>query len=170
MAKLQKQLVLICFLLGLGACGSSKEGVDSGPVPDFGKRQTPVPDKDTLFLKDESLKLTHITQTWKFNNLSQQEGAERYLRLQKSFPFPIQFNGWVALDNVEHNYVKCAQAGGGEPEFVLEDDHKGSRTLRVGEKIPVSLEKLYEVRVLFPNQALCRSVDIQFGVLYGTNE
>jgi len=166
-----KNLILIYFLLGLiAACGSSKNGFDSGPAPDFGKRHKKAPDKDTLVLKTENLKLTHITQTWKLNTLTQEDGGEKYLRVQKTFPFPIQFNGWVTLDNVEHNFSECQQDDNDAPEFILEDDHNGSTVLRVGEKIPVTLEKLYDLRVEFANASQCKSIDVQFGVLYNTNE
>lgn len=163
-------LVIICCLLGLLACGNSKSGFDPGPFPNFSKRPKPVQDKDTLTLKNENLKLTHFTQTWKLNTFSQEEGAEKYLRLQKVYPFPIQFNGWVTLDNVENSIDKCTDNNNDAPEFYLEDDHNGVVILRAGEKVQVTLEKLYEVRVEFPNQGLCKKVDIQFGVLYGTNE
>lgn len=167
---LMRKLGLICCLFGLVACGNSKSGYDSGPVPNIGKRQRPIPDKDTLKLKTESLKLTHFTQTWKLNALTQDDGAEKYLRLQKVFPFPIQFNGWVTLDNVEQDVVKCADTSGEVPEFFLDDDHNGITALRVGEKVAVNLEKLYEIRVELPNSGLCKGVGMQFGVLYGTKE
>lgn len=163
-------LGILCCLFGLLACGNSKNGFDPGPMPNFGKRQRPVPDKETLVLKDENLKLTHFTQTWKLNSFAQADGAEKYLRLQKIFIFPIQFNGWVTLDNIEHNFAKCAQENNEQPQFILEDDHNGSVVLTLGEKVFVNLEKLYEIRVEYPNQGLCKGVDIEFGILYGTNE
>ena len=92
------------------------------------------------------------------------------MRLQKIFLFPIQFNGWVTLDNVANNFAKCAQDNNEQPQFFLEDDHNGSVALTLGEKVYVGLEKLYEVRVEYPNQGLCKTVDVEFGVLYGTNE
>lgn len=166
-----KKLILICCLLGfIAACGSSKNGFDSGPAPDFGKRPKKAPDKDTLVLKTENLKLTHITQTWKLNNVTQDDGTEKYLRVQKTFPFPIQFNGWVTLDNVEHNFSNCREGAREVPEFVLEDDHNGYTVLRAGEKVPVNLEKLYEIRVEFANPTQCKGIDVQFGILYNTNE
>lgn len=163
-------LTLILVVFGAIACGSSKSGHDAGPTPDIGRRHRVLPDKDTLVLKNEMLKLTHITQAWKVNNLRQDEGMEKYLKVQKSFPFPIQFNGWVSLDNVEHNFGRCLQAVGAEPEFILEDDHNGVVILLPGEKVRVGPEKLYAIRVEFSNQANCKNMDLQFGVLYGTNE
>lgn len=165
-----RDIVLIFCLLGLIACGSSKNGFDSGPIPDFGKRHKPVDDKNTLTLKNESLKLTHVTQTWKYNNVTQEQGAGKFLRLQKNFPFPIQFNGWVSLDNVEHHLVKCGDGVNVEPAFILEDDHNGAVEMTADQKINVNLEKLYSVRVEFPNNTACDGVDIQFSILYGTNE
>ncbi len=165
-----KYLGVFCISFGLMSCGNSKKGLDSAPVPHFGEKKKTVSDKETLVLKKEGLKLTHFTQTWKFNSLLQEEGAEKYLLLEKEFLFPIQFNGWVVIDNVEHDYGKCLQAASEEPLFLLEDDHNNVSVMKVGEKIPVSLEKLYVIRVEFPNQGGCKTVGIQFGVLYGTNE
>lgn len=160
----------ILFVFGVMACGSSKSGHDVGSVPDVGRRHRVQPDKDTLVLKNETLRLTHITQVWKINNLRQDEGMDKYLRVQKSFLFPIQFYGWVSLDNIEHNFGKCLQAVSTEPEFALEDDHNGSVVLVPGEKVHVGPEKLYAIRVEFENQARCKNIDLQFGVLYGTTE
>jgi hypothetical protein len=167
---IRRNFLVVCCLFGLVACGSSKNGFDSGPAPQFGRRHKPTPDKDTLTLKTESLKLTHITQTWKLNALNQNSGAEKYLRVQKTFPFPIQFNGWVTLDNVTHISDGCDRGVNEVPEFILEDDHNGYVVLKAGDRIHVSLEKLYDLVVEFPNQGLCKSVDVQFGVLYGTND
>lgn len=159
--------ISVCFL----SCGSSKDsGGASASSPHFDKSAPPVLDKDTLTLKTEGLQLTHVTQTWKPNSFTQGDDADKYTKLQKKFVFPIQFNGWVTLDRVEHNYLKCAQATSKEPEFILEDDHNGAVFIRPGEKVLVSLEKLYVVRLEFANIASCKSIDIQFGVLYGTNE
>ncbi len=168
---IKQKFVLVGCVFGLVACGSSKSGFDPGPTPHLGRRQKPVSDKDTLTLKTESLKLTHITQVWQLNALNQEKGTEKYLRVQKTFPFPIQFNGWVTLDNVTHTTGGCENRGTGEdPVFALEDDHNGYVVLKPGDRIPVGLEKLYDLVVEFPNQGLCQSVDIQFGVLYGTND
>lgn len=167
---IRQKFALVCCLFGLVACGSSKNGFDSGPTPRLGKRHKPVPDKDTLTLKTENLKLTHITQAWRLNALNQEKGAEKYLRVQKTFPFPIQFNGWVTLDNVAHTTDNCEGATTEDPVFALEDDHNGYVVLKAGDRIPVNLEKLYDLVVEFPNQGLCKSVDVEFGVLYGTND
>jgi hypothetical protein len=168
MTKYWPFLLIWVFIL---ACGSSKDnGGGRAPIPDFGRPEKPVEEKDTLTLKAETLMLTHITQVWKINSLLQDGGAENFLKLRKEFAFPIQFNGWVTLDRVEHNYSKCALEGGKEPRFMLVDDHNGAVLLQPGEKLPVSLEKLYIVRLEFANESICDFIDIQFGVLYGTND
>ncbi|HEY8271200.1 MAG TPA: hypothetical protein VIG33_09965 [Pseudobdellovibrionaceae bacterium] len=156
---------------GLWACGTSKESEGTkAPAPHFRRAEKAVEEKGTLTLKGEGLKLTPVMQGRKINSLTQAEGAEKYLKLQKKFALPIQFNGWMTLDRVEHNYLKCAQAISKEPSFFLEDDHHGSVPIQPGEKIPLSLEKLYVVHVEFENVSACNSVDIQFGVFYGTDE
>lgn len=159
---------ILIFGWMLGACGSSKLGEDFVPPPVFEKPLPPSGDKETLDLTTEDLKLTHYTQTWKLNSVARNEGADNFRRLQKRFIFPIQFNGWVMIDRVEHNYLKCAQANNPEPVFILEDDHNGVVTLTIGEKAALSLSRLFTLRVEFTNQAACKSIDIQFGVLYGT--
>ncbi len=158
------------------ACGTSKDSVkNSGgstetPLPDLKRPNKPVVDKDTLVLKTEDLKLTHITQAWGVNSFTQDLGAVKYLKLQKKFIFPIQFNGWVTLDRVEHNYSNCAQEISSDPAFILEDDHNGAVPILPGEKIPISREKLYILRLEYANTSFCKRIGIQFGVLYGTNE
>jgi len=164
-------MILVLSLTCLVACGVSKDdGGTGGPLPDFGRPRKNVDDKDTLTLKTEDLKLTHVTQAWKLNELNKDAGAEKFLKLQKRFNSPIQFDGWVSLDRVEHRNTICVQGENPEPVFLLEDDHGGSVILQVGEKVQVSLEKLYNVRAEFFNDSTCKSVDVEFGILYGTNE
>ncbi|MGZ3796011.1 MAG: hypothetical protein ACXVB1_06585 [Pseudobdellovibrionaceae bacterium] len=164
---------ILCLMVGglcLGACGVSKEAEGIKIPPHFGKPEKPGESKDTLTLKAEGLKLTPHMQMLKLNSLTQPEGAEKYLKVQKKFSLPIQFNGWMVLDHVEHNYSKCAQAISKEPVFTLEDDHHGAVLIQPGERISLGLEKLYVVRLEFSNLSACQGIDIQFGVIYGTNE
>jgi hypothetical protein len=153
------------------ACGTAKDPRGGRvPPPNFRRPERPVEDKNTLTLKSENLKLTLVGQVLKINSFTQESGAEKYLKLQKKFSFPIQFNGWVTLNRVEHNYLECAQEASEDPSFILEDDHKGAIPLYPGVKTPVNLEKLYVVRLEFTNVSSCKGIDNQFDVLYELNE
>lgn len=160
----------LTWLLGCGVSKDNSRNTGGPPLPDFGEPGKKVEDKNTLTLKAEELKLTHVSQAWKLNSLNQEVGADKYLKLQKRFASPIQFNGWMTLDRIEHSISHCVQPTGQVPVFILEDDHGGAVVMPVGEKVTVSLEKLYTVRAEFFNDSFCRDINVQFGILYGTNE
>jgi hypothetical protein len=164
-------LMACVLLLGLLACGTSKDAeLGRGPAPEFEIPKKGLDDPQTLILKSEALKLTHVSQERKVNILNHENETAKYIRLQKKFVFPIQFNGWIMLENVEHNFLNCSKDPGKEPLFVLEDDHNGAVLIRPHEKVPVVLEKLYRIRVELENISSCNSLNIQFGLLYGANE
>jgi len=168
-----RKAFLCLVLLILLACGSQKNPSGKGimPIPDTSTPpEQKVDDAHTLKLRSEALKLTHITQEWKTNLLLQPDGAEDYMKLQKRFPFPIQFNGWVTVDHIAHDFQTCAQNAGMEPQFILNDDQNGQQVIHPGDKVPVRLEKIYDIIVELENTALCQNIDVQFGVLYGTND
>lgn len=161
---------LAIFCAGCRVSKSPKNAEEAFPLPDLERPAKEIVQKDTLVLKPEELKLTHVTQVWKLNSIAKPGGAEKYMWLQKKFTSPFQFNGWVSLDRVEFNNSQCVNNLQQTPQFFLEDDHGGRVEMKVGEKIPVSLEKLYTVKGAYFNETLCRGVSIQFGILYGYNE
>lgn len=165
------RLGVILFSIALfSACGATKDTnrrVGDGHFPGFERPPGKPQDPDVLQLTPEELKISHFSQPVKLNVMNHEGEPGEYTKIQKKFVFPIQFDGWVMVEGVEHNYLRCARGVGQEPQFILEDDLNGSVVVTVGEKIPVQLEKIYRLKLEFLNESLCKGLDIQFGVLYG---
>lgn len=165
-------LLLILWGLLLG-CGISKElnhGAGPHPMPDWKSPDHSQNDENTLKLKQEELNLTYLTQAWRLNQVQELKEAGNYSLLQKKFSFPIQFNGWIAVDHVISSYADCAAAQKLEPRFVLLNDHNEELQLQPGEKYGISLERLYKLQVEVDNITFCNKIEVQFGVLYDTKE
>jgi hypothetical protein len=165
--------ILSCLFAVLLACGVSKDlngGVGSAKAPNVDPKENKKSDPSFYNLKSEELKLTYLAQPWQWNSFQILQDAQRYPKLQKKFIFPIQFSGWVTLDQVQPHFQKCAGTETLQPHFILRDDQGTQLEMVPGERYPVILEKLYMVKVVVENTAQCQSLDLQFGLLYGSKE
>lgn len=160
-------------LTGMLGCGVSKTPLHNRRIdrlPELERPTKEVEGEGVLVLKSEELKLTGDSHEWKVNNMMRERGGDRYQRIRKEFSSPFQFNGWISLERVENLSRSCSQDQAKEPLFILTDDHGGEVLMVPGEKMAVSLEKLYAVRVEYFNDSLCQEIHIRFGVFYGLHE
>ena len=149
----------------------SKLGAENPALEQLKKKEKLAADPQMLKLKNEPLNMNMVSEDPVMANLfSALNIKPEFLRIRKSFAFPIQFNGWFSIEAVTKSFQDCAKTSPEKPVFTLFDDHNGRAEIEPGQRIQVTLEKLYVVRVDIENTDACKNIDMKFSVFYGVNE
>lgn len=153
----------------LNGCGVSKEPFSDRPataLPDIPVKPKSVEPEGTLVLKTELLQISHANETVKANSFAVPTGAEKNPRVVKTFHLPIQHNGWLMLTELAQSFDNCGN-GFVPPQITLANDANQIVEFALDKKVQIKENKIYSVKVVFENPALCTGIDVRFGVLFG---